>query len=205
MFVADSVIVPTPDFVNAPAPEITPDNVTAFVLFTVPPLLPIAIALSIVVAAPVIFKTAPAPLRVRVPVPKLASLAIDKLLELVVVLPPLIVVLVWVLVPDKITAPVPALPAIVRLPLLMTPLNVRLLVIELSIVRSAPPKSTPPVKVRAFEPDIVKVPPNTKSLLMVRLAMPARTLPPSMVNVPLPMALSLLNCNMPLFNVVPPV
>ena len=159
-------------------------------LFTVPPLLPIAIALSIVVAAPVIFKTAPAPLRVRVPVPKLASLAIDKLLLFVLILPPLIVVLVWVLVPDRITAPVPEVPAIVKLPLLSAPLKVRSRLIVLSIVRSTPPKSTPPLNVRALEPENVRVLPSTKSLLMVRLARPARTFPPSMVNVPLPMALS---------------
>ncbi len=146
LLLPDRLKVPAPVLIKAPVPETTPDKVAAAVFSILPPLLPTLRALSMVVI-PVTFNIAPEPLSVTAPKPKLASLAIDNVFRLPKALLPLMVVLVWVLLPDKTTAPVPPEPSMLRLPLLMMPLKVKSLSLELSMVRSKPPKLTLPLKV----------------------------------------------------------
>ena len=76
VLVPDKVKVPAPTLVKAPAPESTPDRLTALLASTLAPPLPISTAFSSV-AAPVI--TRPPPLRVIWPVPILLESVIENL------------------------------------------------------------------------------------------------------------------------------
>ncbi len=169
VFVPVSFKVEPPFFNNSPVPDTTPDTVTTALLSILPPLLPICIGLSMVVA-PVTFNKAPPPSKVIVPRPKLASLATLSTFKLLPLSPPIIVVLWWLLLPVNTKTPELVVPPMVMLPLLRLPLKVKFLVmvVAISMVRSAFPKSTLPVKVSAEVPDMVRLLASTKLLLKVR-------------------------------------
>src|SRR3989339_264933 len=71
-------------------------------------------------------------------------------------------------------------------------------------VRLAPPKSTPPLKVRPRVPPTVKSPPTATVLLRVLAAPLACRVPPFNVRVPVPKAALLPAARVPSVRVVPP-
>ncbi|MNQ79893.1 hypothetical protein D3C85_948530 [compost metagenome] len=197
MFVFDSVSEPLPVLVNPPVPPIAPLRETARPepTETAPPLAPSAIALSTLVE--LVMAKAPS-LSCTVPVPRLASPAIDRVPPLSTCVPQL-----WpLLVPDRVKVPPPSsvkvplpvmLPEKVLLPPLTPTTNWFAPMATVPAPDSRPTTSSAPrvsvapdVTVTAVLSSSVPLAPVSVSPPASTVVAPVKALEPLSVSVPLP-------------------